>query len=40
MDAQNAERGFDIVVVGAGPGGMGAAYYAARLGLRMALLEQ
>lgn len=40
MNARNAERGFDIVVVGAGPGGMGTAYYAARLGLRVALLEK
>ena len=37
---QNGENGFDLVVVGAGPGGMGTAYYAAKLGLRVLLLEK
>ena len=39
MDS-NGGGGLDVVVVGAGPGGMGAAYYAARLGLHVALLER
>ncbi|QIN80163.1 FAD-dependent oxidoreductase [Rubrobacter marinus] len=34
------QNGFDLVVVGAGPGGMGTAYYAARLGLRVLLVEK
>ena len=37
---QNGENGFDLVVVGAGPGGMGTAYYAAKLGLRTLLIEK
>ena len=37
---QNGERGFDLVVVGAGPGGMGTAHYAAKLGLRVLMIEQ
>ena len=37
---QNGEKGFDLVVVGAGPGGMGTAYYAAKLGLRTLLIEK
>ena len=36
----DGENGFDLVVVGAGPGGMGTAYYAAKLGLRVLLLEK
>ncbi len=37
---QNGENGFDLAVVGAGPGGMGTAYYAAKLGLRVLLIEK
>ena len=37
---QNGENGLDLVVVGAGPGGMGTAYYAAKLGLRVLLIEK
>ena len=35
-----AEPAYDVVVVGAGPGGAGAAIAAARLGARVALLEE
>lgn len=36
----DGSRNADLVVVGAGPAGMGTAYYAARLGLNVALLEK
>lgn len=36
----DGENGFDLVVFGAGPGGMGAAYYAAKLGLRVLMIEK
>ncbi|MDP9424747.1 MAG: FAD-binding protein [Actinomycetota bacterium] len=36
----DGENGFDLVVFGAGPGGMGAAYYPAKLGLRVLMIEK
>lgn len=37
---RNGENTFDLVVVGAGPGGMGTAYYAAKLGLQVLVVEK
>lgn len=37
---QNGENTFDLVVVGAGPGGMGTAHYASKLGLRVLVIEK
>ena len=39
MSAASAQR-YDLVVIGAGPGGYSAAFRAADLGLRVALVER
>ena len=37
---ETADRSYDLIVVGGGPGGYTAALYAARAGLRTAVLER
>jgi dihydrolipoyl dehydrogenase len=40
MDSTSTETDFDLVVIGGGPGGYGAALYATSAGLRVALVEK